>query len=314
MPPAELTHAKDPIGSPTRTVSIVVPAFNQERGIRRTIESAGALTGATLDIVVVDDGSTDATPDVLRELARIHGNLRIISQPNQGPSAARNAGIDAARGGHIIFLDAGDELLPVDLSPLLTAADMHAFSVTEVQVDGSASSHREAPYSGSGPHYLRRCLREGTFLAVAWKYVYSAEFLRSRRLRFAHGLIHEDMLFPVEALLAADRVDGSDMLAYRYIRTPHSITTTYSREHIAHRLSSLDTIISRLQPLQHRFPDVGIDQYRVRLLRYANLLAARSGVAFAHPAVLRRRLHIGWLRASRALRLVWRRRVACPHA
>jgi glycosyltransferase involved in cell wall biosynthesis len=89
------------------TVSVVIPCFNQARYLRHAISSALSQSHAPLECIVVDDGSTDETAEVAEVL-----HARVIKQANRGVSAARNAGLAAARGELIVFLDADDELLP----------------------------------------------------------------------------------------------------------------------------------------------------------------------------------------------------------
>ncbi|HEX5044646.1 MAG TPA: glycosyltransferase [Candidatus Polarisedimenticolaceae bacterium] len=86
-------------------VSAVIPAHNCARFLPQAIDSALAQEGAALEVVVVDDGSTDATPDVLASYA---GRVVALRQANRGPSAARNAGIAASTGEFVAFLDADD--------------------------------------------------------------------------------------------------------------------------------------------------------------------------------------------------------------
>ena len=91
------------------TVSVVIPAYNCGRYLPETIESALSQTLPPLEVIVIDDGSTDDTAEVLR---RYEGRIRYIHQRNMGISAARNAGIRVARGSLIAFLDADDVWLP----------------------------------------------------------------------------------------------------------------------------------------------------------------------------------------------------------
>jgi len=97
-----LGHALDPV------VTVVIPAYNAERYIQRTLDSVSAQTYRNLDIVVIDDGSNDRTTEFVEARRGNETRLRLITQSNSGVAAARNAGIDAARGDLIATLDADD--------------------------------------------------------------------------------------------------------------------------------------------------------------------------------------------------------------
>ncbi|HET7010124.1 MAG TPA: glycosyltransferase [Anaerolineales bacterium] len=103
-------------------VSVIVPAYNQDRYLAAAVESALAQTHAELEVIIVDDGSTDQTAAIA------HGftdrRVRILSQDNRGLPAARNAGIDGSWGRFITFLDADDLFLPNKISLLLDALQM----------------------------------------------------------------------------------------------------------------------------------------------------------------------------------------------
>lgn len=90
-------------------VSIIIPTYNRAGTIERAVDSALAQTWSATEIIVVDDGSVDST---LKVLAKYGEKIRVIAQKNQGPSAARNAGIRAAQGDVISFLDSDDSWLP----------------------------------------------------------------------------------------------------------------------------------------------------------------------------------------------------------
>ena len=90
-------------------VSAIIPTYNRARTIERAVNSVLGQSWQPIEVIVVDDGSTDQTTDIL---ARYGDRIRLIRQKNEGPSAARNAGIKAARGQIISFLDSDDSWLP----------------------------------------------------------------------------------------------------------------------------------------------------------------------------------------------------------
>jgi glycosyltransferase involved in cell wall biosynthesis/SAM-dependent methyltransferase len=108
----DLTRAKPEAASGSALVSIIITTYNHTRFLRDAIESAVAQAGATFEVIVVDDGSTDDPASVV---SRYH-EVRLIRQRNQGLAAARNIGWRAARGHYIVFLDADDRLLPEALA------------------------------------------------------------------------------------------------------------------------------------------------------------------------------------------------------
>jgi glycosyltransferase involved in cell wall biosynthesis len=95
----------------TGLVTTIVPVFNRPTQLVEAVDSVLAQSYRPIEVVVVDDGSTDTTPDVVRALARGHG-VRALRQPNAGPGAARNAGLVLARGEYIQYLDSDDRLHP----------------------------------------------------------------------------------------------------------------------------------------------------------------------------------------------------------
>lgn len=102
-------------------VSIVIPAFNAAATIADTLRSVSAQTHADWEAIVVNDGSTDATEAIARELAGNESRIRVITQPNGGEAAARNAGLAAAHYDWLLFLDADDWIAPAHLATMTGA-------------------------------------------------------------------------------------------------------------------------------------------------------------------------------------------------
>ena len=91
------------------TISVVIPAYNAETYIVETVESVLAQTADLLEVIVVNDGSTDRTEELLQGFG---DRITLLSQENSGVARARNAGLEVARGEYIAFLDSDDAWLP----------------------------------------------------------------------------------------------------------------------------------------------------------------------------------------------------------
>ncbi|NNC82849.1 MAG: glycosyltransferase family 2 protein [Flavobacteriales bacterium] len=129
-------------------VSIIIPCYNAADFLERCVRSAVEQTYPSTEVICVDDGSTDATWQVLQELAGRFPELKLIHQENQGAPAARNAGLEMARGAYIQFLDADDRLMPEKIEHQMQClqkngpADMVVGSYRRVDVEGKVLNEK----------------------------------------------------------------------------------------------------------------------------------------------------------------------------
>ena len=134
-------------------VSVVIPCYNQGRFLRDALDSVVRQTHPGVEIIVVDDGSTDDTADVTQSHA-----ARYIEQRNQGAAIARNAGLRASRGDYVIFLDADDRLLPHAIATGLESLAAHpdwAFVTGHVRLmeaDGSSAGVPPQEHAAGDPY------------------------------------------------------------------------------------------------------------------------------------------------------------------
>ena len=105
-----------------KKVSIIIPAYNIADYITKCIHSIQNQTYQNLEIVVVDDGSADATPEILDELAQTEPRMTVIHKQNEGVSVARNTGIEIATGEYIFFFDGDDFMEPETVEKVLKTA------------------------------------------------------------------------------------------------------------------------------------------------------------------------------------------------
>lgn len=102
-------------------ISLIIPIFNAEKTLQRCLDSVRQQTYSNLEVILIDDGSTDGSRNICMSYTKRDSRLRYLYQPNAGVSAARNLGLDAATGTYVAFLDSDDWLSPDYLARLHTA-------------------------------------------------------------------------------------------------------------------------------------------------------------------------------------------------
>ncbi|MDK9701973.1 MAG: glycosyltransferase [Sulfuritalea sp.] len=207
------------------TLSIVMPVYNVAPYLPRCLESLAALNPPADEIIVVDDGSTDDCPRILAEFAPRLPQMRVIRQENGGLSAARNTGLDAARGKYLAFVDSDDFVEPDAYAEATRSAEEGRLDITLFnaryhyegrQPDAPVYADAAATEIIPGREWLRRRLRAGRFLHMVWMHLYRRDFIEAHRFRFIPRLIHEDVIWTTEVLLAAKRVRYLDHVAVNY--------------------------------------------------------------------------------------------------
>lgn len=272
----------------TPILSIVVPSFNCATLLPRTIASTDFLIGQIeFEIIVVDDGSTDDTQRLLSELAKTHSHLRGITQPNKGLSGARNTGIASARGTYVFLLDADDEMLPCSLADkFATGVDILRVGVEEV-ADGVATRlHQDQPQCMSGREYLSAQFATDAFFTPSWAYIYRREWLSLNQLEFVPGLLHEDNLFTIQALMAAKTVQTVPDLVYRYIRREGSITMASGDDKRRKRIAALSYVVRKLVQMANESTDFDLRWKIQEVIWGADAIARQCTTRHARWSVL----------------------------
>ena len=201
-------------------ISVIVPVYRVEKYLERCIGSIVSQTYRNLEILLIDDGSPDRCPQICDAWAEKDPRVRVIHQENRGVSAARNAGVDAARGEFIGFVDGDDFILPEYFETLYTAlsenrADLSMCKSLFVDEDGDAMAvfllqHSQPPGVYSG----RELLEQGLIYNV-WGILFRADTCRERR--FPENRIYgEDYSYICLLLPTCDRIAVSGKKLYHY--------------------------------------------------------------------------------------------------
>ena len=123
-----MSSRKEQYGKPSNMlplVSVIIPAFNSARYLADAVESVFAQTYSEVECIVIDDGSTDHTNELLKELLKVHPGLKTARKTNGGPSSARNMGLRESTGDFISFLDADDVFFPDKIERQVVFLDAH---------------------------------------------------------------------------------------------------------------------------------------------------------------------------------------------
>ena len=202
-------------------VSIVVPCYQNGRTLARTVQSIVGQTMPDWELIAVDDGSADDTLAVLQSLAREEPRMRVLHQANGGVSAARNAGMAAARGTWLMFVDADDWLLPDALAHLLSLADDRldivcgAYEMRYAGQGGRMEKHACA--SGDLQTVLESLIRGDSALNSMCARLYRTDMLRQAQISAPPGVkVGEDVLFNLDAFAQARAWRMSELTIYIY--------------------------------------------------------------------------------------------------
>ena len=198
-------------------ISIIVPIYNAETFLPRCIDSLLAQTTTEpLQILLVDDESTDQSPDIMKSYAARDNRITVLSQKHAGQSVARNLAMRHAEGDYIAFLDADDALEPEWCEQHLAAIS----GVDYVQSGYKRISPDGKPLKGtSGEGKLPLYAHQFTSPCMR---LYRRNTIRD--LRFAEGFIYEDVLFSADLWIKGVRCRIIPYTGYLYTLNPHSTT------------------------------------------------------------------------------------------
>jgi glycosyltransferase involved in cell wall biosynthesis len=225
--------------------SIIIPVYNVERYLEECLDSAVGQTLQDIEIICVNDGSTDGSRAILERYAHTDPRIIIVDKQNGGLSSARNAGLDVANGEYVIFLDSDDfqesELLELccekaeESSLDIVFFDAQSFFESDdlrknfAVYDGLYIRKGEYDDTYDGLSLFDKLRAHGDYREHACLSLYRKSFLKEKSLRFVGGIIHEDDVFTFSALLEASRIQHIPRALYhRRVRDDSIITSQKS--------------------------------------------------------------------------------------
>lgn len=215
-------------------LSIIVPIYGVEQYLRKCVDSLlnQDILSTEYEIILVEDGGHDKCPQICDDYAAAHDNIRVVHRKNGGLSAARNSGIEIARGEYIMFVDSDDYLQPNVLAALLKRMveeqlDILRYNYQNVRENGEVF----VPFKTGKPYfdYSSEVVDGETFLnerlgyaCYAWAFVLKRELLEG--CIFTPSIYFEDTDWTPRMLLKAKRAASTEMIVYNYLWREGSIT------------------------------------------------------------------------------------------
>ena len=216
------------------TVSVIIPVYNVKPYLERCVHSVQNQTYKDLEIILVDDGSTDGSGDLCDQIAADEPRIRVVHQQNQGLSGARNTGIRTAKGEYVVFLDSDDEWLLSDgIERLLQQqekADLIVFKRVDIWDGNSITSPDydiEHIAQLSSPQAVFSYLVKKQQLQISACFMMVCrQMLLDKAIFFPHGMYSEDVFWSMHLWQHAKTVRFTNLSLYGYYHREASITTT----------------------------------------------------------------------------------------
>lgn len=233
-------------------LSVIIPVFNGEKTIERCINSALSQTVSDFEIIVVNDGSNDKTTDIIEQIK--DSRVKVITQQNSGQGLARNAGLDAAKGEYIGFLDADDTIENGMYEKMYAAASEHNADIvqcnlTDIYADGRSVTQL-SDFEGlaevkKSAEYMSRYMAGYIHSYEVCNKIFRRDFLERNNLRFkdTRKYFSEDILFNMEAVKCLPRVFFIKEPYYNYYQNSDSHMHT-GRDRLNKMLDLFDDYIS----------------------------------------------------------------------
>lgn len=237
-------------------VSVIIPVYNTEMYIEQTISSIQTQTLKDIEIVVIDDGSTDLSGLILTNLSQEDTRIRVFSQVNQGLSITRNVGLNNSLGDYIYFMDS-DDLLDDDTLEICynqcekNSLDMVFFDA-DIIIDENYTKKWWYDYNRAakidqqvykGLDLMELLLDKDIFRASACLFFVRKDYLLVNNFKFYPGIIHEDELYTPLLFMKAERVEYIPrMFFHRRVRENSIMTSGFSQRNVNGYLTVIDQL------------------------------------------------------------------------
>ena len=240
-------------------ISIIVPIYNTEGYVSRCIDSILHQSYSCFELLLIDDGSTDASGAICDEYARIDKRIKVFHQPNQGVSVARNVGLENATGEWIYFPDSDDVLMPNAFEMMMEMVcekiDFVMCGYNVYNEDGECTyaitTRKQCVISKHDALMEMFCPTIYRYQGYLWNKLFKASIVKGHSMAFAKGIkFNEDRLFNVQYLCHINGdVAYNTAPIYQYTERPSSAMISLTQRYNPDFITDLDAFIMMRKPL-----------------------------------------------------------------
>lgn len=221
-------------------ISVIIPVYNAEKYIKKCVCSVLNQTYQHFEILLIDDGSTDASLQLCDEFASQYQNIRVFHKPNGGASSARNIGLQNAKGKYIFFLDSDDWLESNALETMITTAkaenaDLVFCEAQATDDEGKTEykdnySYKEFYPTCNAFEIMQQMMKKKEFHVVIWMLLLDRSLFIINNLFFKEGIMYEDMIISYQFYCLANRAAHVRKKLYNRRYHPNSVMTSAKTE------------------------------------------------------------------------------------
>ena len=248
-------------------MTIIIPVYNVEEYLPVCIDSLMHQDKLRLEIILINDGSTDHSGEIAEQYAKQDSRIKVIHRENKGASAARNVGLDLAKGEYIAFLDSDDWVIENSLSELYRQAIKYQ---VDIVMGNLLYIHQDKIINGpykpvpkefkhivlSGKEGFIQLIQDRSYRPMQFNYIYRRGFLEKIHARFEEGIMHEDELWMPIVLCKAKTMVIADIDFYYYRQREGSVMQS---TRTTRRLDSYFKVTDKLMEFADRFDFSGND-------------------------------------------------------
>lgn len=250
-------------------VSVIIPVYNREKFLGRCLESVMNQSLKDIEIICIDDGSTDKSIEILKTYAQKNNRIKILTQKNSGPSMSRNIGLKIAQSEYVSFVDSDDWIDLEFLEKLYSTAKKYNADIACAGIKRLRSYKWKYHLKFEKEEFTENIDRKFQLCDVpekcyVWNKIYKLSELQKHKLLFEPNILYEDRYFTCEALVKFKRLVVIPDVYYNYWTNPSSIVKTKSEKNSRDNLYTYEKMMDYLKE-----NNINLDHYVKDFKRYS---------------------------------------------